>query len=118
MSSIRHQQNQHQQQNNRVNHTGHGRAAAVFNIRRRAGNRASGRDTAEKGGAGIAYALRHQLHIGVVASANHFISHHGGKQRFNSRQHGNGESVWQHGRHRFIGEIRHGKMRQRAGDTI
>ena len=101
-----------------MHHTGHRRISSIFDVGRCPGDGAGGGDPAEQGRGGIADALGHQLHVGVVPPANHLIGHHTGQQGLDGRQNSDGECVRQDRRHRLIGQGRQGKPGQAAGDGI
>ena len=71
----------------RVNHSGHWRAAAVLDVRRRARDRARGRYAAEERRRDVGDALRDELHVRTMAASDHPVGHDGREQRLDGRQH-------------------------------
>ena len=117
---VRHQEQQHQQQDDRVHHTGHRRFAAVFGVGGGASDGAGCRNTAEQHRGDVADALTDQLGVGVVSGVDHTVRHHAGEQRFNGGQHRDGERIGQHRCNLVKAEIHTGEihLRQTRRDGV
>ena len=89
---------------------GHGRAAAVIDVRHRAGDGPGDGDAAEEGHDDVGRALSHQLRVRVVPVARHTVGHCGREERLNGSEHGNGEGRGQEqiDRLRIDGDARRG----------
>ena len=80
------EKDQHEQHDDGMDHAGDGRAAAVLDVRRRAGDGAGRRDAAEEAGRDVGDALGDELHVGLVAAADHAVGHDGREQRLDRRE--------------------------------
>ncbi|MDT4852855.1 hypothetical protein FQZ97_871040 [compost metagenome] len=109
------QNDQHQGQG--MSHTSQWPGGAIADIGGGSGDGAGGGEAAEQWSSQIGNALTDQLLIGVVLGPRHAIGHHGGQQRLDGAQHGNGESranQFDHARHR---DLRPGEGGQPLGNA-
>ena len=81
--SVGHQDNQNQQKDNGMHHSGDRSASAVFDVRSGSGDGSGGGDAAEQRGGDISGALCDQLHIGAVTAVYHAVRNDAGEQGLN-----------------------------------
>ena len=116
--SIRHQDNQYQQQHHRVHHSRNRCAPAVLDIRCRSRNRSGRRNAAEQCRDDISGSLCNQLHIGAVTAVDHAVRNDTGKQRFDSGKNCYRKGIRQDISDGFQTECRNGNRRQLVGNLI
>ena len=97
----------------RVDDRGDRGARAGANVRGRPRDRSRGRDPTCDRAKSICDALGHQLLVGIVARIGHAVRDHGGEQRFNCAERGDGESRSHQVAHRFERD----SWKMKAGQT-
>ncbi|MDT4871145.1 hypothetical protein FQZ97_1062620 [compost metagenome] len=89
-----------------MGHAGQRPGGAVADIGGGPCDRAGGGEPTEQGYSQIGDALTDQFLIGVVPGPRHAIGHHGGQQRLDGTQHGDGESRADQFEHTRQGDLR------------
>ena len=78
--SVGHQDNQDQQKDNRMHHSGDRSASAVFDVCGGSGDGSGGWDAAEQRGGDVSGTLCDQFHIGAVTAVYHAVRNDTGEQ--------------------------------------
>ena len=101
-----------------MHHTGNGGTSAVFHVGCGSGNGSGSRNSSEQCGSNVAGTLGDQFHVGAVSTIHHAVCHHTGKQRLDSRQNSDGESIRQDILYGLQAEGRQRNCRELIGDLI
>ena len=85
------EEEQDEEQDDGVDKSRHGGAAAVVDVRHGAGDGAGDGDAAKEGHDDVGRALSHQLRVRVVPIARHAVGHGGREERLDGAKHGDGK---------------------------